>query len=120
MWEVLLYALLAFCAPYTASSFWVRREFIEFSAGMFFIEAASWELFIYLGLIPVNTQYKTVFDRSTAAMQIISDDGRLLVRSASAPALTAEQAAALLHRQTVTTTNGQELQAYQIQNDCFV
>lgn len=113
-------ALLAFCAPYTASSFWVRREFIEFSAGMFFIEAASWELFIYLGLIPVNTQYKTVFDRSTAAMQIISDDGRLLVRSASAPALTAEQAAALLHRQTVTAANGQELQAYQIQNGCFV
>lgn len=113
-------ALLAFCAPYTASSFWVHRELIEFSAGVFFIEAVSWELFIYLGLIPVNTQYKIVFDRSTAAMQIVSDDGCLLVRSASAPALTAEQVAALLRRQTVTAANGQELQAYQIQNGCFI
>ena len=88
-------ALLAFCAPYTAASFWVKWELIELSAGVFFLEAVSWELFIYLGLIPVNTQYRAVFDRSTAGMQIVSEDGRPIVRSASAPVLTEAQFSAL-------------------------
>jgi hypothetical protein len=81
--------LLIFSTPYVLSSFWVHWELIEFSAGVFFIEAASWELFIAIGLIPVNTQYKTVFDLSTAAMQIVTEDGRPVVRSAGAPELNA-------------------------------
>lgn len=113
-------ALLAFCTPYTLLSFSVRRELIEFSAGVFYLEAVSWELFIRLGLIPVNTQYKTVFDRSTAGMQIVSEDGEALVRSASAPALTAEQFAALRARGTAAAGDGQELQAYRIQDGWFV
>jgi len=113
-------ALLAFCAPYTASSFWVRREFVEFSAGVFFIEASSWELFIWLGLIPVNTQYKTVFDLSTVGMQIVTGDGRPLVRSRTAPELTPEVFAALLEKGVAAGENGQELRAYRLSSGCLV
>lgn len=113
-------AMLAFCIPYTASSFWVRWELVEFSAGVFALEAASWELFIWLGLIPVNTQYKTVFDRSTASMQILSEDGVPIVRSDSAPALTPEQFSDLIEQKPVITGTGQELQAYKIRDGYFV
>jgi hypothetical protein len=106
--------LLAFCAPYTVSSFWVRRELVEFSAGVFFIEAASWELFIDLGLIPVNTQYETVFNRSAAGMQIVADDGSPLVRSEAAPELTADVLGQLLQGRTVSVRDGRELQAFRL------
>jgi hypothetical protein len=113
-------ALLAFCAPYTAASFWVKWELIELSAGVFFLEAVSWELFIYLGLIPVNTQYRAVFDRSTAGMQIVSEDGRPIVRSASAPVLTEAQFSALRQNRHASAGAGQELQIYRIQNGYFI
>ena len=61
-------ALALFCVPYALSAFLVKFELIEFSAGVFFIEAASWELFIYIGLVPVNTCYEEVFERSTVNM----------------------------------------------------
>jgi hypothetical protein len=107
--------LLAFCIPYTVSSFWVSRELVEFSAGMFFIEAVSWELFIWLGLIPVNTQYKAVFDRSTVGMQIVSDSGEPIVRSHSAPDLTRQEFCELVSGGNVAAESGQELQAYKLQ-----
>jgi len=113
-------ALVLFLAPYTAASFQVRWELVELSAGAFLIEAASWELFIRLGLIPVNTQYQRVFDRSTAGMQIVSGDGRVIVRSDSAPDLTPEQFSALRLRRPVTTADGQELLAYPIRGGYFV
>jgi hypothetical protein len=87
---------------------------------VFFLEAVSWELFIYLGLIPVNTQYRAVFDRSTAGMQIVSEDGRPIVRSASAPVLTEAQFSALRQNRHASAGAGQELQIYRIQNGYFI
>jgi hypothetical protein len=112
--------LLAFCAPYTVSSFWVHRELIEFSAGVFFLEAVSWELFIWLGMIPVNTQYKTVFDLSTVGMQVVTDEGVPVVSSRTAPALTAETFEKLLRANTVSAEDGTELQAYRLQSGYLV
>lgn len=112
--------LLAFCAPYTIFSFRVHRELVEFSAGVSFIEAVSWELFIWLGLIPVNTQYQTVFDRSTVGMQIVADDGSLVAKSRTAPALSPDIFARIVRAENLTTEEGQELQAYRLQSGYLV
>lgn len=112
--------LLLFCAPYTAASFWVNTELIEFSAGIFFIEASSWEIFIRIGLVPVNTQYEKVFDLSTVAMQIFSEDGRPLARSARAPELTEEVFEALRQKSVVSVPEGQELRLHRIRGGYLV
>lgn len=116
--EILL--LLAFCTPYTVSSFWVSSELIEFSAGVFFIEAVSWELFICTGLIPVNTQYAEVFDRSTVAMQLLSDDGAAFVRSAAAPLVSAGTFALLRKNSVVSRPDGKELRLYPLKSGYLV
>jgi len=116
--EIILLTL--FCAPYTAASFWVKAELIEFSAGVFFIEAASWEFMIDLGLVPVNTQYERVFDRSTVAMQIVSEDGTPVVRSGRAPALTGEMFARLRRETVVAAPEGKELQLFPVGGGCLV
>jgi|GEM_PF-417438 len=83
--EVILLPL--FCIPYALSAFFVTKELIEFSAGVMFIEAVEWEACIFVGLVPVNTQYDMVFDRSTIAMQIVKEDGSMFLKSKRAPVL---------------------------------
>ena len=77
--QVLL--MLLFTIPYMMQSFYVETELIEFSAGIFFIEALFWEICIYVGLIPINTQHETVFHQSTVGMQILDHSGRCLSRA---------------------------------------
>ena len=77
--------------PYFAASFLVEVELIELSAVLFFLEAMAWESCVAAGLIPVNTQYGEVFHRSTVAMQLLSDDGRIRAKSRYAADLTPEQ-----------------------------
>jgi hypothetical protein len=109
-----LVLLAAFCAPYTASSFWVQVELIEFSAGVFFIEAMGWETCIFIGLVPVNTQYAMVFDRSTVAMQIVTEKGESLLQSSRAPKLREGLFEQLKKEGTVSAEEGVELHLYQI------
>lgn len=116
--EILL--LVLFCTPYTLSSFLVNVELIEFSAGIFFIEAVSWELFIAIGLIPVNAQYEEVFDRSTVAMQLVSEDGAPLVRSGRAPALPPDLFGTLRSRGSAAAPDGQELQLFPVRGGYLV
>ena len=116
--ELLL--LLLFGTPYTAASFWVKWELIEFSAGVFFIEAVSWEIYIVIGLIPVNTQYEKVFDRSTVAMQIVSRDGTSYVKSRRAPELSGDTFRRLREKSIISTPEGQELQIFPLHESYLV
>ena len=72
--------LVIFYLPYIIN--WLRVdaplapvEVIEQYAKIYYIEAVTWELFIYLGLVPVNTDYRAVFEQSTLGMQILCEDG---------------------------------------------
>ena len=76
--------LFLFSIPYAWSAYVVRFELVEYSSGLIFILALCWELYILAGLIPVNTQYKEVFRRSTVAMQILSPDGERIAVSENA------------------------------------
>ena len=106
---LLALAMLAFTVPYLALSFAVDYELIEYSAALLFLEALVWEGCISLGLILVNTRYAHVFHRSTVAMQILDDRGRPWLRSAAAPALTAQQMEALVGRRAMETPEGIQL-----------
>ena len=110
--EVIL--LPAFCIPYTISSFFVTVELIEFSAGAFFIEVMEWEACIFVGLVPVNTQYDMVFDRSTVAMQIVREDGSVFPKSRHAPVLDENIFQRLKEDGTASAGNTVEYHSYRI------
>jgi len=76
--------LLVLNIPYFLQSFVVSWEFIEYGPLMFFIEILLWESCITGGLVPVNSRYGEIFNRSTVAMQILDENGNLL-RSSDVP-----------------------------------
>jgi len=106
--------MILYNIPYVAASFVVRVELIEYYVFLFFLEAMVWESCIIVGMVPVNTRYKEVFDRSTVSMQIINDDGRLCLKSASAPEITEERFNQLKRSTTVRTPEGMELHLHTI------
>ena len=81
--------LVVFALPYMINYLHINPpiappEVIEFFAKLFYIEILSWEFYIYTGLVPVNTNYYDIFEHSTLAMQIVSQDGqRIFSRNAS-------------------------------------
>lgn len=87
--------LLLFAIPYSAASFVVQFELVEFSAGLIFIVIFCWELYMLLGLIPINTQYDEVFRHSTIAMQIRALDDSYIVQAENAADIKVELLSAL-------------------------
>ena len=106
--------MLLFNVPYIYYSFVVEYEFVEYFAFIFFLEAIIWESCIIAGMVPVNTHYEEVFDRSTVAMQIVKEDGTSYLKSAEAPELSAELFELLKKQTTVRTPEGQELHMHVI------
>ncbi len=82
--------LLAFSVPYIISNYVIRFELVEYSAGIIFIIVLCWELYILIGLIPVNIGYDDVFRKSTIAMQILEPDGEHFIESENALTVTTE------------------------------
>ena len=80
--------LFLFSIPYAATAYVVRFELVEYSAGLIFILVLCWQLYILVGLVPVNTQYEEVFRRSTVAMQILSSSGETIATSENAADIT--------------------------------
>lgn len=56
-------------------------HFIELTAMFCAVTAGMWESFIQTGLIPVNTNYHSIFTHSPLAAQIIDTKGNLCYRS---------------------------------------
>ncbi len=88
LYEPILFVL--FSIPYIVTNFTARVELVEYSAGMIFIAILCWELYILVGLIPVNTRYDEVFRKSTIAMQILGWDGKQIAASENAAEITPE------------------------------
>ncbi len=104
--------LLLYTMPYLASGFEPKAELIEFSAGIFVIEAYFWEICIYIGLVPVNVCYEVVFANSSVAMQIMDEEGNCLVRSRLAEPLSGETYDNLRREGMVAMEPGRELHLY--------
>lgn len=101
-----------FIIPYMVASFSVDVEFIELSAALFFFETMIWESCILIGLVPVNTLYSEVFDRSTVAMQIVGESGETIARSSRAPSLSPELFDRLRHELVLEMPGDKELRLH--------
>lgn len=112
--------LFLFSIPYAATAYVVRFELVEYSAGLIFILALCWELYILVGLIPVNTQYEDVFRRSTVAMQILSSDGERIAVSENAAEITPAMLEALKQNQHFSVTEDVIMHLHQIPGGCMI
>ena len=112
--------LFLFSIPYAATAYVVRFELVEYSAGLIFILVLCWELYILVGLIPVNTQYEDVFRRSTVAMQILSSDGERIAVSENAAEITPAMLEALKQNQHFSATEDITMNLHQIPGGCMI
>ena len=101
--------MILFNIPYILASYVVTIELIEYAVSLFFLEILVWESCIFVGMVPVNTQYEEVFDRSSAAIQIVDNTGNSFLKSACAPELSTEMFERLKRQNTVRIPGGQEL-----------
>ena len=106
--------LLLFSIPYVATAYVVRFELVEYSAGLIFILVLCWQLYILVGLIPVNTQYEEVFRRSTVAMQILSPNDERIAVSENAAEITPAMLEALKQNQHFSATEDITMNLHQI------
>ncbi len=107
-------SMLVVCIPHVVSSFVVGYEIIEFSVAIFLFEALVWESCFLAGMVPVNTHYEEVFDRSTVTMQIVDEQGQSYIKSACAKAMTADVFARLKQQPVLRTADGQEIHLHAI------
>ena len=106
--------------PYLLNSFLPITELIEMTVKLFYIEALTWESCILLGMVPVNTQYRKVFERATVGMQIINEDGSLLTASAHAYSLSPAQMNLLRKENTLFIPPGTELHLHRLHSGCLI
>jgi len=101
--------MLLYNIPFIAASFVMESILIEYHVSLFFLEIMVWESCFFIGMIPVNTHYEDVFDRSAVAMQIAGADGQSRLRSSGAPELSAEVFEKLKQHSPIRSPEGQEL-----------
>lgn len=106
--------MLLYNIPFIAASFVMDVILIEYHISMFFLEIMVWESCFLIGMIPVNTHYEDVFDRSTVAMQIVDEEGLPRLKSADAPEISAEMFRMLKQSSPFLTPAGQELYLHKI------
>ena len=95
--------------PYIATNFLWGFELFEQEVTLFFLEILVWESSIYIGMIPVNTHYDEVFNRSAVAMQILAGDGEPYLQSLGAYQISPELFIMLKEELTVRTQEGKDL-----------
>ncbi len=95
------------------------KEVIEFYAKIYYIEVLTWEFYIYMGLVPINTQYREIFEHATVGMQIVGNDGgRLFSRTAAN--LSSEQMQELKDKAYIVTEPGKEIHAHLFADGIFL
>ena len=107
-------AIPVIVVPYIINSFVVNFEVIEFTAMLFFLEAMFWESCIMIGLVPVNTNYRTVFEQSTVGMRIIDSSGQTKISSTYAKELTPQELSELLENGSLTSDPTQYLYLHKL------
>ena len=80
--------LLAFSFEYFVVSLQIipaiaGMEVLELYAKLYYAEVLTWEVYIYVGLVPVNSNYRDIFENATLGFQLLfDDDSRLLSKNA--------------------------------------
>lgn len=91
------------------------KEIIELFAKIYYAEILAWEILIYLGLIPVNTGYRDIFENATIDMRLVFDDGQQILAGDAAEIAPAVQAQAA-EKGTADLGDGHVLHGYRLQD----
>ena len=109
--------LLVFYLPYIIN--WLQvdapiapPEVIEQYAKIYYIEAITWEIYIFLGLVPVNMDYREIFEKSTLGLQIRGTNGDVISsqNAAELDELIMEE----LEKKGIAEVPGKELRSFSI------
>lgn len=109
--------LLVFYLPYIIN--WLQvdapiapPEVIEQYAKIYYIEAITWEIYIFLGLVPVNMDYREIFEKSTLGLQIRGTNGDVISsqNAAELDELILEE----LEKKGIAEVPGKELRSFSI------
>ena len=95
------------------------KEVIEFYAKVYYAEILTWELYIWLGLVPVNIEYRECFEHAAAGMQIICDDGSVLLSETARP-VSSEERGLLKDMGSFVTAEGLEMHAHRFRDGLFL
>ena len=112
--------MVIFAIPYLLKFFSVDFEILEFTAKQFFLEILLWEVCIMLGMLPVNSQYKQVFECSTVAMRIVNESGDTVFASSKAYYISKRQFANLKKNRELYIGDGQYLLIHKIPNGYLI
>ncbi|MBR3171411.1 MAG: hypothetical protein IKF22_09240, partial [Lachnospiraceae bacterium] len=96
----------------------VNIELIELFAKIYYMEILTWEFDIYMGLVPVNTEYQSIFEKSTVGMQLIGSSNRLA--SHSAACVSSELLEELKEKKYVALEDGLELHLHKLSDGYFL
>lgn len=115
--------MVIFSFPYFMTSLnlipaFANVELIELFAKIYYMEVLTWEFDIYMGLVPVNTEYQSIFEKSTVGMQLIGSDSRLASHNAAhvSPELLEE----LKKKKYVSLEEGLELHLHELSDGYFL
>ena len=105
-----LAAIILYTIPYALISFAPPRiEFMEYTIALLCYEALVWETCVLIGVLPVNTRYREVFQHSDIGMQILDPEGNIFERSRNADHLRPGQFDALKQKGSISLGSGLEL-----------
>ena len=89
------------------------KEVIELYAKLYYAEVLTWEVYIYVGLVPVNSDYREIFEHATVGMQLLFPDGSVLL-SENADEIPTSRLRSLLDEQHLVLNSGKELHLHRV------
>lgn len=94
------------------------KEILELYAKIYLVEVLTWEFYIFMGLVPVNMEYRSILENATVGMQILSGSEKIL--SKSAVPVSAQTIKALEKSDFVTLGDGKELHMQALSDGSFL
>lgn len=94
------------------------KEILELYAKIYLVEVLTWEFYIFMGLVPVNMEYRSILENATVGMQILSGSEKIL--SKSAVPVSAQTIKELEKSDFVTLGDGKELHMQALSDGTFL
>ena len=94
------------------------KEILELYAKIYLVEVLTWEFYIFMGLVPVNMEYRSILENATVGMQILSGSEKIL--SKSAVPVSAQTIKELEKSDFVTLGDGKELHMQTLSDGAFL
>lgn len=89
------------------------KEVLELYAKLYYAEILTWEVYIFAGLVPVNSNYREIFEHATVGMQLLFPDGSV-IRSENAARVPESRLRSLEDGQYLVLDPGKELHRHKV------